>query len=187
MTQNASCARSKTYSLKPEAKAKIDESNKLMIEAKLLASKTNSNTDAPNIFNDIQKSINDARDAVTLEPKNPLTWEQQGAIYEALIGVANDADTFAISSYQQALAIDSHDCPAFMGLGNVYTTNNNYESAIKSYKSVTQFYPNYLDAHTSLATIYQRTNQQSEAKKELDIVKKLSGNSKNTQPNLLQF
>lgn len=189
ITKETSCMRSKTYTLKSETKAKIDESNKMISEARLIANKTNSDTGSENqnITDALQQSINDTNNAVRLEPKNPLTWEQQGKVYEALIGVTNDADTFAVSSYQQALAIDPRDCPALMGLGNVYTANNNYTSAIKSYKTVTQFYPNYFDAHASLATLYQLTNQQTEEKKELSIMQKLSGNSKNSQLDPLKF
>src|SRR5690606_37821750 len=58
-----------------------------------------------NIILLLQQSINAARQAVTLSPFTALNWQNLGQIYRNLIGVGENAEEFAVASYNQAIIL----------------------------------------------------------------------------------
>lgn len=54
----------------------------------------------------VSQAIREAKVATTLRPSDARTWLNLGSIYRQLINVAEGADQFALTAYQQAIALD---------------------------------------------------------------------------------
>lgn len=85
----------------------------------------NSQADAPTvneevqqaIIQQLQQAINSSRQAVIFGPQSSLNWRQLGQVYRNLIGVGENAEQFAIASYNQAIALEPNNPALRIELG----------------------------------------------------------------------
>jgi cytochrome c-type biogenesis protein CcmH/NrfG len=68
----------------------------------------------------IATSINAAKHATDLEPKNVLNWLELGSIYRSYIPVMNETGQFAILDYQTAITLEPNNPSNYVELGKTY-------------------------------------------------------------------
>ena len=121
----------------------------------------------------ISQAIREGKNATSLNPTSVIAWATLGAIYQNLMGVAADADTWAIASYQKALALDPSNPVLYLDMGGIYMSGNKYEEAMKQFMTAAQVKPNYPNAFYNIANIWRLSRNKENAKKTLNQVRQL--------------
>ncbi len=103
----------------------------------------------------IQQAIREAKIAASLNQSNVLAWENLARTYQQLIGVAQGADTWAVSSYTQAIALDPYNPILSLELGGVYIQMKNYSQATTQFIRTTNLKPDFANAWYNLANSYR--------------------------------
>ncbi len=112
----------------------------------------------------IQAAIAEAKAAVTLNPQKAQNWENLAVIYRNILSVAQNADTWTVSSYQRAIVLDPQNPNYRLNLGGVYYQLGNYDEAIKQFEQTIVLKPNWANAHYNLAwASYQKKDYQRAA------------------------
>jgi cytochrome c-type biogenesis protein CcmH/NrfG len=103
----------------------------------------------------VQQAIREAKVAVNLNTSNILAWEQLARTYNQLIGIAQGADGWAVTSYTQAMVLDPYNPVLSVELGGVYIKMKNYTEAITQFTRATTLKPDYANAWYNLAHAYR--------------------------------
>lgn len=103
----------------------------------------------------IQQAIHEGKIAVNLNPMNILAWENLARVYGQLIGIAQGADTWAQSTYAQAIRLDPYNPVLAVELGGVYIRKKEYTTAITQFTRATNLKPDYANAWYNLANAYR--------------------------------
>lgn len=146
-----------------------------------------SDSDKQTIQNLIQESIRRAR--VASEIINPLgvsNWETRAQVYQGLIGVAANADTWTLDSYAQAINLDPTNPNLRILLGGVYYGIGKFDLAASSFATAINLKPDIANAHYNLAQAFIRLNQKSDALSQYDIVLNLIGTTSPDYPKAKQ-
>lgn len=93
----------------------------------------------------LSNSINAGKAAADANPQNVNNWLLLGYVYQNLIGIANDAQKWAISAYDSALKLDPNNPYVFYSLGFVYDQMNQKSKAIEQFEKVQQLSPQNTD------------------------------------------
>lgn len=101
----------------------------------------------------IQQAIREAKRATTLAPQNVTAWENLAATYQALIGVADGSDQWAVAAFQQAMTLDPTNPLIRMNLGGVYVRQQNYSEAITQFTTAAQLKSDLANAYYNLANV----------------------------------
>lgn len=133
-----------------------------------------------NILILLQQSINTARRAVALAPANSTNWENLAVIYRALIGVGENAEQFAISSLNQAIALNPTDPRLRIELGGIMYQFQQYPQAEQQFLIAVQLNPNFANAHYNLGHAYEMQEKYDLAVQEYQIVKALVQDNKDS-------
>ncbi len=117
------------------------------------ASPTGSLTDEDrqNIQTLLSQSIAEGRNAVALNPNNPINWEILGAIYRQIAGVADNALVFALDSYGRAIQRDPLNPQLRLTVGGVYYATKNYDLAIRFFSDSINLKPDFANGYYNLA------------------------------------
>lgn len=107
----------------------------------------------------IQQAIREAKTAVAISPNNILAWENLTRLYQNLASVAQGADQWAITSYQQTIALDPTNPLLRVSYANFLESQSNIDSAFAQYQQATRLKSDYALAHYSLARIYRGRQQ----------------------------
>jgi len=99
----------------------------------------------------IQQSIREAKLAVTRNKFNILAWENMARIYVQLIDVARGADTWAVTTFRQAITLDPTNPALPVELGTLLVRMKAYETAIAEFQKSITLKPNYSNAYYNLA------------------------------------
>jgi len=94
----------------------------------------------------ISQAVNEAKSAVALEPRNVNGWENLAQVYRQLIGLAQNADQWAISAYQQAIALDSLNPRLRVDYGGLLFGFDQYEEAAKQFELAVNLKNDYANA-----------------------------------------
>jgi len=94
----------------------------------------------------IAQAVNEAKSAVVLEPQNVVGWENLAQIYRQLIGLAQNADQWSISAYQQAVAMDSLNPRLRVDYGGLLFSLGEYEEAAKQFELAVNLKRDYANA-----------------------------------------
>jgi len=140
------------------ALAKVQEANKKAGNVPL------SETEKQEVQNLLASAISEAKQASALKPENAVTWIQLGNVYSALIGVAQNADTWAIDSYTKAIEKDPNNYLYHEKLGGVYLRVEKYEQAIGEFRKVVELSPSYSNGYYNLGFAYKKYGAKSRAK-----------------------
>lgn len=103
-----------------------------------------------NIIALLQQSINSARQAVTISPYTSINWQNLGQIYRNLIGVGQNAEQFAVASYNQAITLNPSNPGLRIELGGIYYQLQQWELAQNQFTVATQLKPDYANAYYNL-------------------------------------
>jgi tetratricopeptide (TPR) repeat protein len=118
-----------------------------------------SENDKQSIYQAIQAAINEGKAAVALNPQKAQNWENLASIYRSVINISQQADLWAISSYQRAIVLDPQNPFYRLNLGGLYYSLNNFEEAGKLFEQAIALKPDWPNAHYNLAWAdYQKGN-----------------------------
>lgn len=131
-------------------------SNTNLAIANSLASKEKpSDEDKKTITQLISQSIRYGKDSVAMAPNNPLAWINLANIYRQLIGSAQGADNWALTSYVQAVRLDPINPILRLELGSLLYTLQNYDSAIDQFKRSIELKPDFANAYYNLSFAFK--------------------------------
>jgi tetratricopeptide (TPR) repeat protein len=143
--------------------------------ANILAAKQDlTNDERATIQTLIAQAIRSSRVSTELaNPLNVANWETRALIYRSLIGVAQNAPEWAISTYNTAVQLDPTNPSLRLDLGGVYYAAGDYLSAANFFRQAVNLKPDYANAHYNFAQSLLRLNDFNNAKRELEVVKSL--------------
>ena len=153
----------------------------LAIAANLVNSqqgKTPSQEVQQNIIGLLQQSINSGRQSVTLSPYTSSNWQNLGQIYRNLIGVGQNAEQFAIASYNQAIALFPANPGLRIELGGIYYQLQQWDLALNQFNIATQLKVDYANAYYNIGKTYEQKVDLQAALTEFQRVKQLVANDK---------
>ena len=129
-----------------------------------------------------------------VNPLDVANWEARGVVYNALIGVAENADQFAIDSYSNAINLEPSNPKLWVELGSIYHRREDYQNAARAFVQATQLKNDYANAHYNLAFTLKAAGglpNLQQAVVQLEIVSRLvpadSPDFENVQANLEVF
>lgn len=131
-----------------------------------------------NIIALLQQSINSARQAVTLSPFTSINWQNLGQIYRNLIGVGENAEQFAVASYNQAIALNPSNPGLRIELGGIYYQLRQWDLAQNQFTIATQLKPDYANAYYNLGHVLEEKNDLNNALLQYQAVRQLVANDK---------
>lgn len=108
-------------------------------------------TDKQTIQQLLSQSITEARAATVISPKNSQNWEILASIYRQISGVAENALTFAVDSYGQAIANDPLNPLLRLNAGGVYYSVKNYDMAVRLFSDTVQLKPDFANGYYNLS------------------------------------
>lgn len=141
----------------------------------------------------IRAAIEEAKAAVKLNDQKASNWENLGNIYRNLINMAQDADAWAISSYQRAIVLEPENPNHRLNLGGIYYLLKNYDEAIRLFEQAAALKPDWPNPHYNLAWAlsqkkdYQRAALEMQTAISLLDPKKDSTDLKKAQKDLDEF
>jgi len=139
---------------------------------------------------DIQAISQDVAEAVRLskiatEEKNPvsaLNWSQRGFLYQSIIPIAQGAEDYAISAFEEAIKRDPKN-PFYYTQDGILLmrkailgqdAQNNLEKAKELFEKAISLKPDYAPAHFQLANYYQTKGETDKAISKLEELKILA-------------
>ncbi|GEM_PF-5989974 len=89
------------------------------------------------------------------------------------IALHSDDPQLARIKLDRAVNLDGYCLPAYYKLGHVYNINGDYESSLKSYRSIETLSPNYSRLHYNLGAVLSNLRRYDEAAEEYEKALKL--------------
>lgn len=117
-------------------------------------------------------AVSEAKLATTLAPSNYVVWTNLATVYQSLIGVAGDAQTWTIAAYQKAISLNPISPNLRIDFGGIYMNAKDYDQAISQFMAGVTLKPNYANAYYNLANAY---NMKGETTLALDALQKTQG------------
>ncbi len=147
---------------------RISRSQTNLALANSLSRKENiTDDDKRNIAILIQEAISEAKAAVALEPRNVIAWQNLSQTYRQLINLAQDADQWTISAYQQTIALNPFDPNLRIDLGGIFFSLNRFEDAAKLFEIAVNLKPDHANAWYNWAWALKNQNKTQEAVEKL--------------------
>jgi tetratricopeptide (TPR) repeat protein len=103
----------------------------------------------------IQQSINYGRNAVSVSPQSALNWNALSGTYRSLIGFGQNAEQFAVTTNQQAIALDPSNPQQYISLGGVYYQLGLWDEAIRQFQLAANLKSDYSNAYYNLGHAYE--------------------------------
>ncbi len=137
--------------------------------------------DRQRIFQAIQIAISEAKAAVSLNYQKSQNWENLGNIYERIIGAVNEAEIWAISSYQRAVVLDPQNPFYRFKLGQINYSINKYDDASRFFEQAISLKPDWPNAYYNLAWSYYQNKNYDKATLMMNSVLSLLDKNKNKE------
>lgn len=118
----------------------------------------------------VQQAIQEAKAAVTLNPRLITNWENLAQIYRGLINFAQGADQWTVAAFQQALSLDPLNPALRLNLGGVYYGLGNYDQAIRLFEQAIDLKPDFPNAHYNLASTLREKKDYVQALAQMEVV-----------------
>lgn len=118
----------------------------------------------------IQQAIREAKNAVAINPFWSSNWVSLAGVYRQIIGVAQEAEQWAIESLRQAIALDPVNPNLRIELGGLYYALGDFESAQRQFETAVNLKPDHANAHYNLAAAYVQQEKWTGAALELQTV-----------------
>jgi len=103
----------------------------------------------------IQQSINYGRNAVSVSPQSALNWNSLSGTYRSLIGFGQNAEQFAVTTNQQAIALDPSNPQQYISLGGIYYQLGLWDEAIRQFQLAANLKSDYANAYYNLGHAYE--------------------------------
>lgn len=111
----------------------------------------------------LSQAVNEGRAAAALSPENAQNWAVLGSIYRNIAGVAANALTYSLASYNQAIQLDPSNPLLRMDVGGIYYSARNYDLATRFFTDAANLKPDYANAYYNLAIAYQQNGDLQDA------------------------
>ncbi len=129
----------------------------------------------------IQQAISEAKSAVVLNSQKASSWENLATIYRNILNLAQDADSWTISSYQRAIVLDPNNPIYRLNLGGVYYSLTNYNQATSLFEQAAILKSDWPNAHYNLAWASYQEQDYQRAASEMQAVLNLLDKNKNPE------
>src|SRR3990167_1400616 len=126
----------------------------------------------------IQQSINSGRNATTVSPQTSVNWQNLSSIYRSLIGFGQNADSFALFTNQQAIALDPNNPQQYINYGGIFYQLGQWDNAIRQFQIAVSLKPNYANAYYNLGHALEQKGDLEQALAAYQRVKSLVGRDK---------
>jgi len=121
----------------------------------------------------IQQAIREAKAAAAVDPRNAAAWENLAGLYLNLINFAEDADQWAVASYQQAISLDPLNPRLRVGLGGLYYSQQNWVQAANLFAQAVSLKNDWANAHYNFANALREAGDLPNAKREYEVTQTL--------------
>lgn len=111
----------------------------------------------------VNQAIREAKITTALGPKDARSWENLASIYQGLINFAQEADKWAILSYQQAILNDPGNPRLRLTLGSLFYALKNFDPAVQCFQDAVNLKPDYANGYYNLAAAYKELKKYPEA------------------------
>lgn len=118
----------------------------------------------------IQTAIVESKTAVALNPLKVTNWQSLAATYRQIVNVAENAPSWAVSAYQQAIALDPRNPSLRLDLGGIFYLFKSYDQAQTMFQTAVELKPDWANAHYNLAWTYYQQGLYGSAVDEMQIV-----------------
>lgn len=133
--------------------------------ASALAQKTDQTPEEAEQFSQlVQQAIREGQAATLIDNNDSANWTNLAQIYRALIGVADDADQWAVNSYITAIQTNPQSPGLRVELGGVLYAAENYTEAAQFFQQAINLKPDFANAYYNLANALVRAGQLESAK-----------------------
>jgi len=142
----------------------------LIAAENLTKKKDLSDNDKNTITQLIQAAIAEGKAAVAVNPQRADNWAALASIYQAVMPIAQGADSFAIQTYNQAIALDPINPNLRMSLGGVYYALGRYDDAAKAFELAILAKPDLANTHFNYAIALREKGETQNAIDQLKLV-----------------
>ncbi len=94
----------------------------------------------------IDQAVNEAKAAVALEPQRASNWENLAQIYNQLVNLVEGAEEWTLSTYQQAVSLDSLNPRLRVSYGGFLFALGRFEEAARQFEIAVNLKPDYANA-----------------------------------------
>ena len=108
-------------------------------------------------------SVNAAKISTDLNKKNAGNWLARGYVYQNLSGLITDWQTWAISSYNEALKLDPNNPNSLVQLGVVYYQNKDFQAARTNLEKALELKPDFSNGLYFLGLTYDQLGDKNKA------------------------
>lgn len=149
------------------------------------AQSRNGNTGGP--ANTSPKGITRSDDPLNRDPLRPNTYDSENSRtgshseLEAKIKAGNEAREAkpprleeAEKAYRRALEINSKEARAYLGLGNVYASQNKVKETIDAFEKALEIRPKLAEAHFNLGMVFAATGKKDQALEHYNLLKPIN-------------
>ncbi|GIW62808.1 MAG: hypothetical protein KatS3mg090_0634 [Patescibacteria group bacterium] len=127
----------------------------------------------------IQASIDEAKAVTALNSQKAENWAFLGSIYRNILNLAQNADAWAISSYQRAVQLDPLNPNYKIELGGLFYALQQYNDAERLFESAIASKPDWANAYYNLAwTAYQKKDINKAVNAMQSVVSLMESNDK---------
>lgn len=118
----------------------------------------------------LAETVQSAKNAVGVNPLDPLNWMTLGGIYERLLPLgANEMKGFAIASYQEAARRSPYDPNPLVALARVELQSKNPEEALKYLEQSIKIKSNFVPSYLILAQVDVEAGRLKDAISKLEV------------------
>ncbi len=121
----------------------------------------------------IQQAVREGQNTVALNQERSGNWEVLARIYQSIMPMAKDADSFAIQAYNQTIALDPINPNLRIALGGIYYSLSQWDNAISTFSVAVAAKPDLANSHYNLAVAYREKGDIDNAIKEMQAVLQL--------------
>src|SRR3989344_2612914 len=118
----------------------------------------------------VQQAITEAKAAVALNNLRSGNWELLARTYSAIISLAKGADTFAIQSFRQAIALDPFNPNLRIALGGIHYRTGDFDNAIRALELSVLTKNDLANTHYNLAFAYREDKKFDQAINQMSLV-----------------
>jgi tetratricopeptide (TPR) repeat protein len=152
---------------------------------------TNKDDETKKVQGLISNAINAGKIATDINPKSSGDWSVRGYVYQNLIGFISDAQTWAITSYDEALKLAPNDPYLLAQEGSVYFVASNsltqdqqsqkpdlLNKAKEKLELATKYNPNYSNGLFTLGLVYEALGQADKTMATFQKIQQINPTSK---------
>lgn len=127
----------------------------LALANSLAAKKDLTDQDRTTITQLVQQAINEGKAAVSLNPQKVTNWENLASIYSALVNIVQGSDTWAITSYDQAILLDPANPLLRLSEGGMFLQTKKFADARDLFRAAVNLKPDWPNAYYNLSAAFR--------------------------------